>query len=68
VEKEPLVDNFKTRTKRMAAFYNSPEFEYEKLIDEMEHLNRTNLTNEKRIQVIEKRLLEIKSNKTLLQV
>ena len=50
----------------MSAFYNSPEFEYEKLIDEMEHLKRTNIFNQKRIQVIEKRLLELKSNKPLL--
>ena len=46
----------------MTAFYNSPEYESEKLIDEMEHLKRTNIATEKRIQVIEKRLLEIKNN------
>jgi len=27
VEKELLVDNFKIRNKRMAAFYNRPEYE-----------------------------------------
>jgi len=61
-DKEFLVDNFKTRTKSMAEIYNSPEFESEKLIDELEQLKRTNLTNEKRMQIIEKRMYEIKSN------
>jgi len=68
VENELLVANFKTRTKRMAEIYNSPEYESEKLIDEMEQLKRTNLANEKRMQIIEKRLYEIKSNNPLLQV
>ena len=51
----------------MAEIYHSPEYESQKLIDELEQLKRTNLTNEKRMQVIEKRLLEIKSNNPLLQ-
>ena len=46
----------------MTKIYNSPEFESQKLMAEMEHLKRTNYANEKRIQVIEKRLCEIKNN------
>ena len=46
----------------MAAFYNSPEYESQQLIEELEKLKRTNLANEKRIQVIEKRISEIKNN------
>ena len=32
-EKELLVDNLKTKTNSMAAFYNSPEYEYHSLKD-----------------------------------
>ena len=46
----------------MAAFYNSPEYESQQLIEELEQLKRTNLFNQRRIQVIEKRIIEIKNN------
>ena len=52
----------------MAEIYNSPEYESQKLIEELEQLKRTNLTNEKRIQVIEKRLSKIKSDNPILQL
>jgi len=50
VEKELLVDNLKTRTNSMAEIYNSPEYESQKLTDEMEHLKRTYIINEKRFR------------------
>ena len=68
VEKELLVDNLKTRTKRMAAFYKSPEYESQQLIEELAQLKRTNLANEKRIQVIEERISEIKNSEPLPQL
>ena len=52
----------------MAEIYNSPEYESQKLIEELEQLKRTNLANEKRILVIEKRLSEIKNSEPLPQV
>ena len=52
----------------MAENDNSPEYESHKLIEELEQLKRTNLTNEKRIQVIEKRLSKIKSDNPILQL
>ena len=52
----------------MAAFYNSPEYESQQLIEELEQLKRTNLFNQRRIQVIEKRLSEIKNSELLPQV
>ncbi len=52
----------------MAAFYNSPEYESQQLIEELEQLKRTNLANEKRIQVIEERISEIKNSEPLPQL
>ena len=67
-DNEFLVDNYNRITKRMAAFYNSPDYESQQLIEELEQLKRTNLSNERRIQVIEKRISEIKNSEPLPQL
>ncbi len=60
-EKELLVGKYKRITKRMAEINDSPEYESQQLIEELEQLKRTNLFNKRRIEVIEKCLCEIKS-------
>lgn len=52
----------------MVVIYDSPEYKSQQLIDEMGQLKRTNLANERRIEVIEKRISEMKNSEPLPQV